>query len=164
MHCPACGQPDSRVIDSRESDGGHSIRRRRECVRCRWRFTTYERMEHVGLAVVKRDGRREDYDRTKLFNGVATACHRRPVPADAVSQLVNDVEAELFRRGVAEVPTALVGELVMERLRALDGIAYIRFASVYRQFSGLRQMQEEMEHLAAPDASHKPPLPTPPTE
>ena len=111
MKCPYCGHNDSRVIDSRETETktGGSIRRRRECTRCARRYTTYERMEHVGLSVVKKSGQREDYDREKLHRGVATACHRLPVPTDAVDNVVDDVEAELFRQGSAEVPSALIG-------------------------------------------------------
>jgi transcriptional repressor NrdR len=124
------------------------VRRRRECIACGKRYTTYERIEHVGLAVVKKDGRREEYDRAKLRAGVATACHRRPIPAEAVDALVNDVEADLFRRGVSEIPSTVIGELVMDRLRALDDIAYIRFASVYLSFASLRELQDAIERIA----------------
>ncbi|MGH2409921.1 MAG: transcriptional regulator NrdR, partial [Chloroflexota bacterium] len=122
MKCPYCGHNDSRVIDSRETETktGGSIRRRRECTRCARRYTTYERMEHVGLSVVKKGGQREDYDREKLRRGVATACHRLPVPTDAVDNVVDEVEAELFRQGSAEVASAVIGELVMTRLRGLS--------------------------------------------
>ncbi len=152
MRCPACGFADSKVVDSRAHDGGASIRRRRECLNpsCLRRFTTYERLEHVGLAVVKKDGRREEYDRNKLYNGVATACYRRPIPADAVHTLVDQVEVELFQQGVSEVATSTIGELVMEKLRHLDDIAYIRFASVYRSFDSLRDLQAEVAHIAPP--------------
>jgi transcriptional repressor NrdR len=124
------------------------VRRRRECTACGKRYTTYERIEHVGLSVVKKDGRREEYDRAKLHKGVKVACHRRPIPAEAVDALVNDVEAELFRRGVSEVPSTVIGELVMARLRALDDIAYIRFASVYLSFASLRELQDAIERIA----------------
>ena len=148
MRCPVCGHPDSQVIDSRAHDGGSSIRRRRRCLNpeCWRRFTTYERLEHVGLAVVKKDGRREDYDRRKLYAGVATACHRRPIPADAVETLIDEVEASLFQQGASEVSTSTVGELVMEKLRDLDEIAYIRFASVYRAFT-LHDLQDELAYI-----------------
>jgi transcriptional repressor NrdR len=138
------------VIDSRAHDGGASIRRRRRCLNpaCYRRFTTYERLEHVGLSVVKKDGRREEYERNKLYAGVATACHRRPIPADAVNTLVDEVEAELFQQGVSEVPTRTIGELVMAKLRRLDAIAYIRFASVYRSFDTLSDLQDELAQIA----------------
>ena len=149
MKCPYCGHNDSRVIDSRETETktGGSIRRRRECTRCARRYTTYERMEHVGLSVVKKSGQREDYDRDKLRRGVATACHRLPVPTDAVDNVVDDVEAELFRQGSAEVPSALIGELVMARLRGLSPIAYLRFASVYLSFTTMRDLQDAIDRV-----------------
>jgi transcriptional repressor NrdR len=149
VKCPYCGNGDSRVIDSRETDtrSGGSIRRRRVCSACGQRYTTYERLEHVGLAVVKKGGQREDYDREKLRRGVATACHRRPVPAAAVDNLVDEVEVELFRRGAAEVSSRTIGELVMARLRALDKIAYIRFASVYLSFDSLQELQDAIERI-----------------
>lgn len=153
MKCPHCGfsggagRPDSQVIDSRESDNGESIRRRRKCLRCEQRYTTYERVERLGLMVVKKDGRREEYSRTKLLGGVATACHRRPIPAGAVEALVDEVEADLFGRGTAEVPTGVIGELVMAKLRALDEIAFIRFASVYRDFKTLEDMRVALEKI-----------------
>jgi transcriptional repressor NrdR len=149
VKCPYCGNSESRVIDSRETDtrSGGSIRRRRVCSACGQRYTTYERLEHVGLAVVKKGGQREEYDREKLRRGVATACHRRPVPAAAVDNLVDEVEAELFRRGASEVSTRTIGELVMARLRALDKIAYIRFASVYLSFDSLQELQDAIERI-----------------
>lgn len=154
MRCPACGFEDLQVIDSRAHDDGASIRRRRKCLNplCQRRFTTYERLERVGLFVVKKDGRREEYDRNKLYAGVATACHRLPVPADAVSRLVDEVESEMFQQGASEVPTSTVGELVMEKLRHLDDIAYIRFASVYRRFATVRDLQDELAQIAQPNS------------
>jgi len=150
VKCPYCGHTDSRVIDSRETEtkSGNSVRRRRECAGCRRRYTTYERLEHVGLSVVKRRGLREDYDRAKLQRGVATACHRLPIPADAVDNLVDEVESELFRRGVAEVPSRAIGELVMTRLRSLDHIAYIRYASVYLSFTSLHELREAIDRVS----------------
>lgn len=153
MKCPHCGyagapgRPDSQVIDSRESESGETIRRRRKCLNCHQRYTTYERVEPLGLMVVKKDGRREDYDRVKLQGGVATACHRRPVPAGAVGMLVDEVESALFSRGTAEVESREIGALVMEKLRALDEIAYIRFASVYRDFKTLEDLRAAMEGI-----------------
>lgn len=154
VKCPHCGftggagRPDSQVIDSRESDNGESIRRRRKCLRCDQRYTTYERVERLGLMVVKKDGRREEYSRAKLLGGVATACHRRPIPAGAVEALVDEIEADLFGRGTAEVATGVIGELVMAKLRALDEIAFIRFASVYRDFKTLEDMRAALERIS----------------
>ncbi|HZS86740.1 MAG TPA: transcriptional regulator NrdR [Chloroflexota bacterium] len=154
MKCPHCGftggagQPDSKVLDSRDSENGEATRRRRECLNCHQRYTTYERVERIGLMVVKKDGRREEYSRAKLLGGVATACHRRPIPAGAVEALVDEVESDLFGRGTAEVSTHMIGEMVMDRLRALDEIAYIRFASVYRDFKTLEDLRAAMEGMA----------------
>ncbi len=150
MKCPYCGHNDSRVIDSRETEtkSGGSIRRRRECTQCRQRYTTYERLEHVGLAVVKKNGQREDYDREKLRRGIATACHRLPIPIDAVDSVVDEVEAELFRQGSSEVSSRRIGELVMARLRTLNPIAYLRFASVYLSFTTLRDLQDALDRVS----------------
>ena len=172
MKCPHCGfaggagRPDSQVIDSRESENGEAIRRRRKCLQCGRRYTTYERIERVGLMVVKKDGRREEYDRAKLRSGVATACHRRPIPAEAVDTLVDVVESDLYSRGTLEVPSQEVGELVMEQLYALDQIAYIRFASVYRDFKTLEDLRAALqgfeddplhEHIAMHTHAHATP-------
>lgn len=146
MRCPYCQHPDSKVIDSRDVQAG--IRRRRECLRCRSRFTTYERIETQTLYVSKKDGRREEFDRSKLLAGVRTACAKRPLPTGTVDRLVESVEAELHRLGRAEVASSLIGELVMERLRNLDQIAYVRFASVYREFTDLETLRREVETLA----------------
>jgi transcriptional repressor NrdR len=150
VKCPYCGHNDSRVIDSRETEtkSGGSVRRRRECTACKQRYTTYERLEHVGLAVVKKNGQREEYGRDKLRRGVATACHRLPIPADAVDNLVDDVESELFRLGVSEVGSQVIGELVMSRLRKLNHIAYLRYASVYLSFTSLKQLQDAIERVS----------------
>ena len=149
MKCPYCGHNDSRVIDSRETEtrGFGSVRRRRECVECHQRYTTYERIERVGLTVVKKDGRRAEYDREKLASGVETACRKRPIPKEKVDGLVEEVELILFQGGLPEVSSRSIGELVMERLRALDDIAYIRFASVYLSFDSLRELQEAIERV-----------------
>jgi transcriptional repressor NrdR len=150
VKCPYCSHDDSRVIDSRETETktGGSIRRRRECTRCKQRYTTYERLEHVGLSVVKKNGQREEYDRDKLRRGVATACHRLPVPTDAVDSVVDEVEAELFGQGSAEVASRAIGEQVMTRLRALSPIAYVRFASVYLSFTTLRDLQDALDRVS----------------
>jgi len=154
MKCPHCGfagdagRPDSKVVDSRESENGEATRRRRQCLSCGQRYTTYERVERLGLMVVKKDGRREPYDRGKLLGGVTAACHRRPIPTGAVEALVDVVESDLFSRGAPEVTSGEVGELVMERLRALDEIAYIRYASVYRDFKTLEDLRAAMEAVS----------------
>ncbi len=145
MKCPLCRKGDSRVIDTRAV--GDAIRRRRECKRCHQRFTTYERMAGINLLVVKRDGRREEFDREKVLAGVIKACAKRPVSAEALENLVREVEAELYRLGQAEVDSRLIGELVMERLRRLDDVAYVRFASVYRDFRDVEAWAEEIRAL-----------------
>ena len=145
MKCPYCGSIDSRVLDTREV--GEGIRRRRECQDCNQRFTTYEQVAKMNLLVVKRDGRREPFDRQKLFEGVLRACTKRPVSSEAIEQLVTAVETGLYNLGKAEVPSRVIGELVIERLRDLDEVAYVRFASVYRSFSGLEALKREVDDL-----------------
>ena len=149
MRCPFCGFNDSKVVDSRDVD--ESIRRRRECLNpdCAVRFTTYERVQAVALFVEKKDGTREEFSRLKLLAGVRTACEKRPLAPTAVEALVDDVEQELYKQGDPEVKTTVIGEMVMARLRNLDPIAYVRFASVYRQFTDLADLQAELESLAA---------------
>ncbi len=145
MKCPFCSKGSSKVIDTREV--GDGIRRRRECLRCRQRFTTYERLASINLLVVKRDGRREEFDREKLAAGIYKACAKRPVAAEAVDQLIHEVEAELYRLGKAEVSAQVIGELVIDRLRRLDDVAYVRFASVYRDFRDVDSWAEEIAAL-----------------
>jgi transcriptional repressor NrdR len=145
MQCPYCGQNDSRVVDTRETATG--IRRRRECLACQQRFTTYESVAVHTLQVVKRDGRREDYDREKLLSGVRKACTKRPIPSEAVLNLVNQVEAALLESGRLEVSSERIGQLVMEKLRDLDHVAYIRFASVYLPFADLASLRSEIDGL-----------------
>lgn len=147
MRCPFCSFADSKVVDSREVED--SIRRRRECLSCAGRFTTYERVQAVALQVVKKDGRREEFSRGKLLAGVATACEKRPLAREAVEGLVDEIERELYQANEPEVKTSTIGEMVMDRLRALDPIAYVRFASVYRQFTDLADLQAELAALAA---------------
>jgi len=146
MKCPYCGYIDSKVIDSRDVNDG--IRRRRQCLRCESRFTTYERFERASLFVIKKDGRREEFDREKLLAGIRKACDKRPLASGAVAALVDEIEAELYQTGRPEVSSAVVGDLVMERLKSLDHIAYIRFASVYRQFQDITTLKEEVDSLA----------------
>jgi transcriptional repressor NrdR len=147
MRCPACGENDTRVIDSRDLDEGTTIRRRRGCVACGARFTTYERVESARLVVVKRDGSREEFDRDKLASGLQKALTRRPVPASAATEVADAIEADLRGRGVTDVPSRLIGELAMDRLRHLDQIAYIRFASVYQSFDDIEQLKREVDGL-----------------
>jgi transcriptional repressor NrdR len=145
MKCPYCGQAESRVIDTREV--GDAIRRRRECQACAQRFTTYEQVAKVNLLVVKRDGRREPFDRQKLFEGIRRACTKRPVSTERIDQLVNQIESGLYSLGQAEVPSRTIGEMVMERLRAIDDVAYVRFASVYRTISDLEAFRRQVDEM-----------------
>ncbi|HEX9440859.1 MAG TPA: transcriptional regulator NrdR [Roseiflexaceae bacterium] len=147
MRCPFCQHPDSDVIDTRKLNGGETIRRRRKCAACGKRFTTYERVESVSLTVVKKNGERMPYDREKLMRGVRTACYRRPVSAQQLEAFANDVEAGLMALDEQEVPSSTIGDLVMARLRELDEVAYIRFASVYRSFTDIGKLREAVEEL-----------------
>jgi len=146
MRCPYCGYEDSRVIDSR--DAGEGIRRRRQCLECGSRFTTYERAQATTLLVIKKDGRREEFSREKLIAGIRKACAKRPVSHETIEELVDDIEAELHKSGRGEVATSTIGDMVMERLRQLDGVAYIRFASVYRAFADIEEVREEADAYA----------------
>ncbi|HHX45035.1 MAG TPA: transcriptional repressor NrdR [Chloroflexi bacterium] len=145
MRCPFCGSTESRVVDTREV--GDGIRRRRECLTCEQRFTTYERIAKVNLLVVKRDGRREAFDRQKLFDGIWRACAKRPIASEDVENMVGEIEAALYSLGQNEVPSRTVGEMVMERLQGLDGVAYVRFASVYRSFADLETLKREVDQM-----------------
>lgn len=147
MRCPFCQYPDSDVIDTRKLSAGETIRRRRKCASCGKRFTTYERVESVSLMVVKKNGEREPYDREKLMRGVRTACYRRPVSAEQLDSLANDVEAALMAMDHQEVQSYVIGDLAMRRLRDLDEVAYIRFASVYRSFTDLGKLREAVDEL-----------------
>lgn len=147
MRCPFCGGTNSRVIDTREV--GEGIRRRRECQDCGQRFTTYERVAKVNLMVIKRDGRREPFDREKLLEGLWKACAKRPIPSDQVEDIATSIESNLYRLGQSEVPSRVIGEMVMDRLRELDGVAYVRFASVYRSFADLQALKREVDEMIA---------------
>jgi transcriptional repressor NrdR len=149
MRCPFCGNQDSKVVDSRDVD--ESIRRRRECLNpaCAARFTTYERIQAVALFIEKKDGRREEFSRDKLLAGLRKACEKRPLAAGALEALAADIETALYQSNAPEVPSAVIGEMVMDRLRDLDPIAYVRFASVYRQFGDLEALREELESMAS---------------
>lgn len=145
MKCPFCGGPESRVKDSR--DIGDAIHRRRECENCKGRFSTYERVEKFHLMVIKQDQRREPFDRQKLYVGIRKACEKRPLPAGEIENAVEEIEQELYRFGKQEISSNAIGELVMEHLRRMDKIAYIRFASVYRSFGDVETMFEEIQTL-----------------
>ncbi len=147
MNCPFCGTDDTKVTDSRPDQDG--IRRRRECLACGRRFSTLERIELPGVALLKKDGRREAFDRAKIISGVRKACEKRPIPSGAVEALADEVEQAVYGLNRAEVPSSVVGELVMERLKTLDHIAYIRFASVYRAFADVDELEQELEALKA---------------
>ena len=147
MKCPFCGSSKDRVVDSRESGSGDAIRRRRECQQCGRRFTSYERIEEIPYLVVKRDGRREAFDRAKLMAGLHRACEKRPVSAKELTKLVDDVEQVVQDSPDREIETRVIGELVMERLKALDKVAYVRFASVYRRFEDVQAFMAELKDL-----------------
>lgn len=147
MQCPSCQHTDSRVLESRSTEAGHSIRRRRECLECKYRFTTYERIEFVPVTVIKRDGQRESFDRSKLLRGMIRACEKTGISQGSLEVLVDEIEAELQQRTVREVCSNEIGELVLEHLRSLSEVAYIRFASVYRKFQGIRDFVETLNHL-----------------
>lgn len=147
MNCPFCGYKQDRVVDSRESREGDAIRRRRQCLKCERRFTTYERTDEVPYMVVKKDGRREKFDRQKVLAGLLKACEKRPVPMAKLAEIVDVVEAKLAESTEREVSTTEVGEMLMDRLRGLDKIAYVRFASVYRDFQDVEAFLNELKHL-----------------
>lgn len=150
MRCPACGRPDTRVLDSRPVQQQRVIRRRRECEACGNRFTTYEKFEEHPLFVIKKDGRREAFDPRKIIAGLRKACEKRPVSVEEMEDLAAEIEREIRQRGYEEVPSQVVGELVMEKLRALDEVAYVRFASVYRQFAEVEEFRREVDRLRRP--------------
>ncbi|HHY33385.1 MAG TPA: transcriptional repressor NrdR [Firmicutes bacterium] len=147
MKCPYCGHPDSRVIDSRATEEGAAIRRRRECMSCGRRFTTYEVVDEVPLMVVKKDGRREPFNRNKILTGLMKACQKRPVPMSVLEEVTSDVERELRGRLEREVSSREIGEMVIRRLRDLDKVAYVRFASVYREFKDIDTFMDELKKL-----------------
>jgi transcriptional repressor NrdR len=147
MKCPFCGNAENKVIDSRISKDGKAIRRRRECLGCSKRFTTYEFVEDIMPMVVKKDGRREAFDRMKIRNGVMTACEKRPISMEAMEKIVDDVEQACQEIQAEEIPSSVIGEKVMNELKALDGVAYVRFASVYRQFRDVGEFMSELKDL-----------------
>lgn len=147
MLCPNCHENASRVIDSRPTDEGRTIRRRRECENCGYRFTTFERVEQTPLLVIKNDGTREAFNREKILNGVAAACQKRPVTSEQLNKLVDSVENAVRSKGVSEISSKEIGELVMDQLADIDDVAYIRFASIYRQFTDMSSFMKTMEDM-----------------
>lgn len=147
MRCPFCENQDTKVIDSRHTEDGHAIRRRRECDSCGKRFTTYEKVEEMILMVIKKDGSREAFDRNKIMNGIIKACEKRPVSMAEIEKVVDDIERGLNNMMEKEVESNFIGELIMERLRKLDEVAYVRFASVYRQFTDINTFVAEIEKM-----------------
>lgn len=147
MRCPFCNQENTRVVDSRPVEDNNSIRRRRLCDACGKRFTTYEKVETIPLIVIKKDMGREQYDRAKLEDGVLRACYKRPVSVDQVDNMVNAIETRIFNDGDREIPSSRIGEIVMEHLKALDGVAYVRFASVYREFKDINTFMDELKKI-----------------
>ena len=147
MRCPFCTSPDSKVIDSRPADEGNSIRRRRECLACQKRFTTYEIIERMPLVVIKRDGSRQSFDKIKIINGMLRACEKRPITMAEIEKMADDIEQELRGRLESEVQSDYVGEMVMDRLKDRDEVAYVRFASVYRSFKDINTFMDELNKL-----------------
>ncbi|HEY9663885.1 MAG TPA: transcriptional regulator NrdR [Allocoleopsis sp.] len=147
MRCPFCQFPDNRVLESRSAESGQSVRRRRECLRCSRRFTTYERIEFVPIVVIKRNGERESFDRSKLLKGIVRACEKTGIPHMQLENLVDEIEAELQQQAVREVASYEIGEVVLKHLQKLNEVAYIRFASVYKQFKGIKDFVEILNHL-----------------
>jgi transcriptional repressor NrdR len=147
MKCPFCGHPESKVVDSRESEEAQAIRRRRECLRCERRFTTYERVDEIPYMVVKKDGRREKFDRQKVMAGLLRACEKRPVSTNQLEEIVDEIEIRVADSPNREIPAKQIGELLMTRLRELDKVAYVRFASVYLDFKDIREFMDELKDL-----------------
>jgi transcriptional repressor NrdR len=146
MKCPHCGYTDSKVLDSRDVDDG--VRRRRQCLSCDSRFTTYERIQKSGLFVIKKDKRRELFDKSKLLNGIRKAFEKRPVAANVINKVADDIENELYKQGKQEVSSTVIGDMVMGHLKQIDQIAYIRFASIYRDFADITRLKQEVDNLA----------------
>ena len=147
MKCPYCYVPESKVIDSRPADNGMSIKRRRECPNCGRKFNTYEKVEDIPLRVIKKDGSRQSFDKLKIMNGITRACEKRPVGSEEIEKLVNEIEAQVYNKSNKEITTLEIGELVMEGLKSLDDVAYVRFASVYRQFKDVNTFIDELQKL-----------------
>ncbi|MEM9266087.1 MAG: transcriptional regulator NrdR [Cyanobacteria bacterium P01_F01_bin.13] len=153
MQCPFCQHPSNRVLESRSAEAGRSIRRRRECLECHCRFTTYERIEYVPITVVKRNGGRELFNRSKLLRGIIRACEKTGIEPARLENIVDNIEGDLQQRSTKEIASADIGELVLQQLRHLSEVAYVRFASVYRQFTGIRDFADTLSHLQATDGT-----------
>ncbi len=151
MKCPFCNAEDTKVIDSRPADENTSIRRRRQCETCGKRFTTYEKVETIPLIVIKKDDNREPYDRRKIEAGIVRSCHKRPISADQIRKLVDEIEVEIFNKDEREISVNVIGEIVMNKLKYLDGVAYVRFASVYREFKDVNTFMDELKTLLETD-------------
>ena len=147
MKCPFCSHPNSKVVDSRPARNGRAIRRRRECLECLERFTTYEQIEEFQPMVVKKDGRREPFERRKIIDGILKACEKRPISITEIEHFVDEIEKEIQEKGIPEIQTRTIGEKVMERLRQWDDVAYVRFASVYKQFKDLKEFMDQLKEL-----------------
>ena len=147
MKCPFCNQENTRVIDSRPVPDNNSIRRRRQCDECGKRFTTYEKIETIPLPVIKKDQSREQYERRKIQDGITRACYKRPVSVERIESLMDEIETEVFNREEKEIPSALIGEIVMDKLKDLDAVAYVRFASVYREFKDVDTFMDELKKI-----------------
>ena len=145
MKCPFCGKENTRVIDSRPAEDNNSIRRRRQCDECGKRFTTYEKVEAIPLVVIKKDQTRESYDRSKIESGIFRSCHKRPISVDQINALVDDIENTIFQMELKEIPSSAIGEIIMDRLKDLDPVAYVRFASVYREFRDVNTFMNELK-------------------
>lgn len=147
MKCPFCSSDNTRVIDSRPADDNNSIRRRRLCDACKKRFTTYEKVETIPLIVIKKDNNREQFDRSKIEAGILRACHKRPISVNEINKLVDDIETEIFNMEEKEVPSTVIGEIVMDKLKDLEAVAYVRFASVYREFKDINTFMDELKKI-----------------
>ena len=147
MRCPFCGEENTKVIDSRPAEDNNSIRRRRQCDECGKRFTTYEKVETVPLIVIKRDNNREPYDRNKIQDGIIRSCHNRPVSVNTITNIVDEIETKIFNRDEKEIPTTIIGDLVMDKLKDVDAVAYVRFASVYREFKDVNTFMHEIKKI-----------------
>ena len=147
MKCPFCGTSDTKVIDSRPADDNSSIRRRRQCESCSKRFTTYEKVDTIPLIIIKKDHNREPYNRSKIEAGIVRSCHKRPISANQISRLVDEIETEIFNKEEREIGVETIGEIVMNKLKSLDAVAYVRFASVYREFKDVNTFMEEIKKI-----------------
>ena len=150
MRCMYCGHIDSKVVDSRSTDDGTAIRRRRECLNCGKRFTTYEKVETIPLSVIKKDQTREPYDRAKIQGGILRACYKRPIPVEKIEMTIDSIEGDIFDSADREIPSTRIGEIVMEHLKDLDAVAYVRFASVYREFKDVSTFMDELKKFMEP--------------